>query len=242
MTTHAKLYRATRLIGGLAAATAVIAMAGCKDLDVQNLNGVSATGFETAPTTAQLVAATQSLVGTMKGLGGTSGTQGYEYWSFRASEPRGLTNAVLSPNTGGSWSYGTIKNISLILDALSTVSGFTDPEKEGIRGWLKFAMALQYEDMAQARETFGVPIALQADPVNGEPAPINTNAEVWAHVFKLMDESYVHLGAAGSAFKFKIGSGWAGFNTPANMRAVNRAIKARWMSISAKPLGRPGYT
>src|SRR5262245_17633801 len=94
-----------RTIGSLSAAAAMLLMAGCKNLDVENLNGVGSDAFQTAPTAAQLVVAAQGLVATMKSLGGTSGTQGYEYWSFRASEPRGLTNAVISPSTGGAWSY-----------------------------------------------------------------------------------------------------------------------------------------
>ena len=64
-------------IRGFAAAAAMLGMAGCKDFDVDNLNGISAAGFQNAPTAAQIVTAAQGLVAAMKGLGGTSGTSGY---------------------------------------------------------------------------------------------------------------------------------------------------------------------
>lgn len=241
MTLHAQRYRATRLISGLLAATAMMVVAGCKNLDVENLNGISSDGFETAPTVSQIVAAASGLSTTWRGLAGGSNTFGYEYWSFRASEPRGLTNAVLSPITGGAWSFGTIKNINLVLSAVESAAGLTDAEKDGFRGWLKLHLALQYQDMAAAHDSFGVVLVLQADPVEGDPAPINTKTEVWNKIFSLMDESYAHFATAGSSFKFKMGTGFAGYNTPANLRMVNRALKARWQAFLAVPLGRTGY-
>ncbi|MSR06962.1 MAG: RagB/SusD family nutrient uptake outer membrane protein [Gemmatimonadetes bacterium] len=247
MTTIAQRYRVTRMIGSLAAATAMLVMVGCKDLDVVNLNGASASSLETAPTPAQLVTAAQSLVTQWRGIDAGHASEltkyGYEMWSFRASEPRGLTNVVTGPITGGNWSFGTIKNINLFLAAINNVTGMTDAEKAGLRGWLKMNLAIQYEDMAQAHDSFGVVLVLQADPLNGAPAPINTKAQVWTEIFRLMDEAYTtDLPAAGATFpNLKISAGFAGYNTPVTMRPLNRALVARWRNIVAVPFGRPGY-
>jgi hypothetical protein len=48
-----------------------------------------------------------------------------------------------------------------------------------------------------------------------------------AHVVTLLDESRVHLEAAGAKFPFPLSSGFAGFDTPATFVKFNRAVKAR---------------
>src|SRR6185503_17005367 len=110
MTTFAKRYRLVRTMGSLAAAAAMLVMAGCKDLDVGNLNGASAEGLATAPTAQQIIAASQQLVNSWRstdnGHASTLSKYGYERWAYRASEPRGLTDVVTSPITGGFWSFG----------------------------------------------------------------------------------------------------------------------------------------
>src|SRR5262249_51522484 len=48
-------------------------------------------------------------------------------------------------------------------------------------------------------------------------------------VFALLDSADTHLSNAGTiAFPFTLGVGFAGFNTPASFRQVNRALKARY--------------
>lgn len=233
-------------ISGLAAATAMLVMVGCKDLDVENLNGADAAGLQSAPTAQAIITAAQSLVPEWRsvdnGHANSLTRYGYEMWSFRASEPRGLTSVTTEPVFGGNWSFGIVQNINLLLAALGNVTGMTDAEKAGLRAWLKMNLAIQFEDMAQAHDSFGVVLTLPDDPLKDVP-PINTKVEVWTKIFSLMNEAYTtDLPAAGTSFVFKMSGGFAGYNTPTTMRLLNRALMARWLTIYAVPLGRTDGT
>lgn len=232
-------------ISGLAAAAAMLILAGCTTLDVENLNGVSAEGLQNAPTAQQIYTAAQSLESSWRGVdaahASTLTKYGFEHWQVRASEPRTLTDIVTSPNTGSFWSFGTIRNIGLLLEALKTVSGPTATEVAGVHGWLRMNLAIQYEDMAQAHDSFGIVLDLPADPEKDIPPIVTSKAAVWGRIFALMDSSYTDFLAAGTTFPFRLHSGFTGFNTPATMARVNRALKARWLTLFAVPLGRTGY-
>ena len=141
MTTLAKQCRSVRLIGSLASLSALLVLAGCKSLDVENLNGVSVDGLQSTPTPTAVNAAAQGLMSAWRTTSGgqaqTLTKYGFEHWQIRASEPRTLSNIVRDPQTGGFWSYGSIKNIYVLLAAVDAVTGMTDQQKEGIRGWAK---------------------------------------------------------------------------------------------------------
>jgi hypothetical protein len=240
MTILAKRNRLVRTMGSFAAAAAMLAMAGCKDLDVGNLNGASAEGLATAPTAQQLIAASQQLVNSWRSTdnshASTLSKYGYERWSFRSSEPRGLTDVVTSPITGGFWSYGTVKNIRVLLDALPTIpsTAMSDAEKAGLRGWLKLNLAIQYEDMIQAHDQFGIVLDLPADPLTEVPV-IASRTAAWDRVFTLIDEANTELATTGAVFPMKMSTGFTGYNTPATMVKLNRALKARWLVTYAAP-------
>jgi hypothetical protein len=151
---------------------------------------------------------------------------------MRASEPRTLTRVARDPKTGGYWSYGSVKNIVLLLDAVDQATALTAEEKEGLRGWLKTNLAVQYEDMAQAHDSFGIVLDLPDDPLT-EIAPIADKPTVWARIFSLLDEADTHLASAGGSFSFRLHSGFAGFNTPATFRQLNRALYAKYKVIYA---------
>ncbi len=61
-----------------------------------------------------------------------------------------------------------------------------------------------------------------------KPGKFVSYTEGLAYIKQLVDEGDAELSKAGStAFPFPMAGGWAGFNTPANMKKVNRAIAAR---------------
>ena len=223
-----------RSISSLAAVAAVLVMTGCGDLDVENLNGASVEGLLQSPTKTAIIASAQNLMAvwrlTSDGQAGTLSKYGFEHWQIRASGPVALQGVVLEPQTGGFWSYTGVKNVSVLLAALDPVGGFTDAEKEGIRGWAKTILAVQLEDNAQAHDTFGIVLDVPADPLTEIP-PIALKPEVWPRIFQLLDEADAHLANAGSAFAFRLGPGYAGFDTPATFRLVNRALKARYQVL-----------
>ena len=204
----------------------------CKSLDVVNLNGVSVDQLESNPTPTAVKTAAQGLMTTWRGVsGGEANTltkYGFEVWQIRASNPPSLTAVVLFPQTGGFWSYAPVRNITAFLNAVSAVTGYSDAQKEALRGWGQTILAVVYADIAQAHDTFGIVLDLPANPLTDVP-PIATKAQAWSRIFALLDSADTHLANAGSsAFPFTLGPGYAGFNTPATFRQVNRALKARY--------------
>jgi hypothetical protein len=134
----------------------------------------------------------------------------------------------LFPQTGGFWSYAPVANISAFLKAVTAVTGYTDPQKEALRGWGQTILAVVYADIVQAHDTFGIVLDVPANPLTDVP-PIASKAQAWSRVFALLDSADAHLANAGSsAFPFTLGPGYAGFNTPTTFRQVNRALKARY--------------
>ncbi|MBI4501948.1 MAG: RagB/SusD family nutrient uptake outer membrane protein [Gemmatimonadetes bacterium] len=200
-----------------------------------NLNGASIEGLQTNPTPSAVNSAAQSLMATWRSTAtGNSQTltkYGFEIWQIRASNPPSLTQIVSFPQTGGFWSYGGIKNVGVLLNAVDQVAGMTDAQKEGVRGWAKTILAVQYEDMAQAHDTFGIVLDLPDDPLTDVP-PIADKTAVWTRIFQLLDQADGHLANAGTSFSFTLGPGYAGFNTPTTFRQVNRALKARYQIVN----------
>jgi hypothetical protein len=251
MTNTREVRRPVRLAGALAM-VGLLAVSGCKSLDVENLNGVSVDNLQSNPAPAAVKSAAQGLMQTWRSVtreqANTLTKYGYEVWQIRSSSPPSLTGIVLFPNTGTFWSsanYGWIANINAFLKAVDAVadrnadpvSGYTDAQKAAMRGWAKTILAAAYEHMEQAHDTFGIVLDLPANPLNEVP-PIATKAQVWARIFQLLDQADQHLADAGTtAFPFTLGPGYAGFNTPALFRKVNRALKARYQVLTGDYAG-----
>jgi len=60
-----------------------------------------------------------------------------------------------------------------------------------------------------------------------DPGPFKSYTEGLAFCKTLVDAGAAALDAGGAAFPFKMASGWAGFDTPANFKKFNRAVAAR---------------
>ncbi len=232
---------------GALAMIGLLGVNGCKSLDVENLNGVSVDNLQSNPAPAAVKSAAQGLMQTWRSItreqANTLTKYGYEVWQIRSSSPPSLTGIVLFPNTGTFWSsanYGWVANVNAFLKAVDAVadrnadpvSGYTDQQKEAMRGWAKTILAAAYEHMQQAHDSFGIVLDLPANPLETVP-PIATKAQVWNRIFQLLDQADAHLANAGStAFPFALGPGYAGFNTPATFRQVNRALKARFQVLT----------
>jgi starch-binding outer membrane protein, SusD/RagB family len=221
-------------------------LAGCGDLTVPNYNNPDIEQIQGSPTRAGVVsAATGLLIGGRANLTGTNqyvsllGILGRESYNFDGSEPRFITEMLVGPMSpsgafgGNLWAvrYQNIRNANLVLNALNQlptdpIAGFTNPEKEAVRGFAKTMQALDFLLIINTRDTNGAAIDVDR-PLNAEPAPLVGRAEVFAHIVRLLNEADGHLQAAGAAFPFRLSSGFAEFNTPQSFRRFNRALKAR---------------
>jgi hypothetical protein len=210
--------------------------------EVTDLNNISIDVLLQDPTpTAVKAATTGLLIGSRSGKSaqngyvGQLGILGRESYTFDAADPRFVTEMLAgasldpgSPVFGGNfWSapYANIRNANTVLASLDKVQGFTDPEKEAIRGFAKTLQALDFLTIVSTRDTNGAPIDVAGPP--DRLAPIESKERVLEHISSLLDEAEGHLNSASAAFPFPLSSGFAGFNTPATFKLFNRALKAR---------------
>lgn len=237
--------RTTTLLPALAA---LVALGGCKSLEVKDLNNPGLEQLQTSPSRAGvLTAATGLLIGTRGGTGGAAGfgsQNGYvsmlgilgrESYNFDPADPRFVTEMLIGPLDGGSpafggnlWAqpYANIRNANIVLGAVNVVTGMTDEEKEGVRGFAQTIKALDFLMVINTRDTSGAVIDVPSEP-GAEPGPIASKAEVFAYIAALLDSAVTHLNAAGSSFAFPLSSGFAGFNAPSTFLQFNRALRAR---------------
>ncbi|HEV8597724.1 MAG TPA: RagB/SusD family nutrient uptake outer membrane protein [Gemmatimonadales bacterium] len=225
------------------AAASLLALAACNDLDVADLNNPGLETLEQTPTPVALnTAATGLLIGLRNGVAvpngvvtilGALGREGFNLNTN--SDPRYVAELILGPLNPGSGAFGAniwaaryanIRNTVVVLHATEKVAGMSDAEKEGLRGFAKTIQALELLLVIATRDANGAVIDVDRVPT-GEPGAIATKAEVYARIGTLLDEGRTHLLAAGTSFSFPLGSGFAGFDTPATFLKVNRAIRAR---------------
>jgi hypothetical protein len=223
-------------------ASALLLGHGCGDLDVPDLNDPGLADFQNNPTADTVAAAATGLlvqarlnIGASNGYVSHLGILGRESYNFDGADPRYVTELLegdLQPGNnvfgGNFWllQYRNIRNANILLGALDKpIAGLTDAAKEATRGFAKTIAALEYLVVINTRDDNGAVIQKSPDPHVLEP--ISMKAEVFAHIKTLLDEARTHLLAGGDAFPFPLGSGFAGFDTPATFLKANRAIKAR---------------
>jgi hypothetical protein len=217
----------------LVIAGAAVTVAACDvDLNVPNLNELSAGGDATR---SSVVANAQSLIGTVRGMSSGMGTfniWGRESYTLAPEEPRPMQDNLIGPRdpnssgAGAGFNYGALVNIRALLDGVDAVGTMTDAEKEGVRGWAKTVAAFAYFQTALVYPEFGAPLEPPANPT-GDLAPVATGAQLYDRSIQLFDEAYAHLQNAGATFAFSLTAGYAGFNTPQTFARLNRALKAR---------------
>jgi len=225
-------------MGAAFIATALLGAGGCKSLTVEDQNSGSLIDLQNNPNPTSLATAAQGLF-----IGNRLdvplwliliGSQGREGWSLDPSDPGWRNVLVIFDNTtfyAGSFMgwrdlYQNIKQASVVLKATDAVTGLTDAQKEGIRGFAKTLMALDFLNVINTRDQAGAVIAPNEDPA-GAPGPVATRAETYAKIKQLLDQGKTHLAAAGTAFALRMSPGFAGFDTPGNFLKFNRALRAR---------------
>jgi hypothetical protein len=243
MHTHGNAARRRRGVRGSLALLAGLGVLGAcgSDLNVPEYNNPSLEDLENNPTPAGVkAAATGLLIGARADLTGRTGyipmlgIVGREAYILDASDPRYINELLVGPltNTGafgaGIWTsrYANIRGANILLTATGKVAGFTDAQKEAIRGFAKTIQALDFLLVVNSRDVNGAPIDVNR-PID-DLAPLESKAEVLARVAQLLDEGRAHLAAAGAtAFPFNLSTGFAGFGTPATFIQLNRALRAR---------------
>jgi starch-binding outer membrane protein, SusD/RagB family len=125
----------------------------------------------------------------------------------------------------------TRRRAELVARSAANTGALSAEEKAAVKGAARTVQAyvmlncLNMSGETGIRTTF---TDLQSPGDLLKPGKFVSYAEGLVYVKQLIDEGDAELSKAGStAFPFPMASGWAGFNTPANMKKVNRAIAAR---------------
>ena len=212
------------------------------DLRVGDLDDLELEDLRDHPTPARIAAAATGLligarreVATHNGLVSTLGILGRESYNFDVTDARQVVELLEAPilNAGDSafggafWAnaYRSIRDANVLLGAVAAVPELTEAQREATRGFAKTMAALAYLAIIDTRDEYGAVIQSRDDPRRLEP--IVGKAAVFAHIDQLLDEAWDHLQAGGAGFPFALGSGFAGFDTPASFARANRALKAR---------------
>lgn len=165
------------------------------------------------------------------------GSFGREVWAYFGSDPRfisewlgiGKTNPEATPDFFGSQNtynapWLAVKQANVLIEAAENSTALSTEEANGYSGFAKTIKAYQMIWPLMSMWDNGIRIDVE-DPLN--PGPFVTRAEALKAIRQILDDGFNDLQAGGSTFSFTLSSGFAGFNTPAGMAQVNRAIAAR---------------
>lgn len=225
----------------LLALAAVLSFGACKLDDLEDPNNPSAPVIQGNATIAEI----QNVVdGIQSGMRNNLGTYfdvvaviGREYWRFSGSDPRytqdllGGDNAVLDPGgfyTGNPYGsrYRVVRNCYILDNA---IANSTDPALNPTlaRASNGFSKTIRAHELLLALvQQWGNGIRVDvADPDRLGPF-LDKDGSLDA-IAALLDDGAADLAAGGSAFPFKLRSGFDGFNTPATFAKFNRALAAR---------------
>lgn len=206
--------------------------------EVNNPNAADAAVVESDASVNQLQALVTGLefrhrtyLNTTKNAFGTFGREILPYfdsdprfttdWLGRAGQPDagffGVANTYNAP-------FQAIAQGNFLMQAAANTGSVTETERNGINGFTKTIQAYQYLVAWLAQWDNGIRIDV-ADPLN--PGPFLSRAEALTSIRSLLDDGLSDLNSAGTEFVFALSSGFDGYNTPATMMQVNRALAAR---------------
>ncbi|GMQ26789.1 hypothetical protein Aoki45_34720 [Algoriphagus sp. oki45] len=167
-------------------------------------------------------------------------TFGREIWYLNASDPRFQTDWLgqngrvpdrsyfgFGSTGGGSWAspYQAIKQADVLILAAQNTNLIPETSKSAVNGFAKTIQGYQLMIPANFVYENGIRVDV-ADPLN--PGPFVPYAQALDVIKGILDAGDADLAAAGSGnFPFTLTRGFAGFNTIAGLRQVNRAITAR---------------
>lgn len=163
------------------------------------------------------------------------GSFGREVWAYFGSDPRFLSHwlgigiTATYPDffaAGGTFisPYLAVKQSNVLIEAANASSSVTAAEASAYSGFAKTVKGHQllYPLLQQFQGGIRTDVA---DPLN--PGAIQSYAEALASIRTILDEGFAELNAAGSSLPFSLTAGYDGFDTPAGLAQVNRAIAAR---------------
>lgn len=216
-----------------------LALTSCEVNEVQDPNNPTLASVTTNANKSQLQVLVTGLEARHRGyltnVVQMFGAFGREVWPYFASDPRfindwlGIGRTETYPDFFGSaGSYTTpylaVKQANTLIAAADNSSYVTQQEADGYTGFAKTIKGFQLIWPLMQQWDNGIRIDVE-DPLN--PGPVVTRAQAIDAIRQILEEGANDLKAAGNTFAFSLTSGFTGFDTPAGMLKVNRAIAAR---------------
>ena len=167
------------------------------------------------------------------------GSFGREVWAFFGSDPRfigdwlgvsGTTYPDFFASNGTYLSpYQAVLQSNTLIEAAKAENNtnLTTQESAGYSGFAKTIQGYQLIFPWLQQWDNGIRIEI-SDPLN--PGPIVSRTDALVAIRAILDDGFNDLN--GSEFSFTLTSGWVGFDTPAGMSQVNRAIAARFAAYA----------
>lgn len=224
----------TLLLAGTAAFNA------CTLDNIEDPNNPSITSVTNNATRGQLQTLVTGLEDMSKSYASTTanaeGTFGREIWYFNYNDPRnlqqwtGMTVTVPDENfygVGGIYStpYRAVKQANVLISAAKNTNAVSAEERLTYSGFAKTIQGYQLIVPANAQYENGIRIDVADE---NHPGPFLSYQEALAGIQKILQEGFDELRQAGNiSLPFKLTNGYNGFNTPAGLAQVNRALAAR---------------
>jgi hypothetical protein len=163
------------------------------------------------------------------------GSFGREIYCYFGSDPRfteewlGITIDETYPDffaSNGTYlsAYQAIKQANVIIQSAENTDAVTQEERLAYDGFARTIQGFQYLYPLMQQWDNGIRIDV-SDPLN--PGETLSYDEALTAIRDLLDQGADDLRNAGSTFPFTLTSGFNGFDNPAGMLQVNRAIAAR---------------
>ena len=209
----------------------------CSEPTIPNYNSPTQDAASKDASALQLLATgiLSQLRATVTGEDLSTGILGREAFNYTPTEGRNTTHYLSAPNgvlDNGGFAVGNFggpyNNQRNIFNFLNVVAGapLTAQQKAAASGFAKTVEALEFITIATTRDTIGAVVEQKANPA--DLAPFVSLDSTYKFISAKLDEAAADLTTAGStAFPFVLTAGFAGYNTPANLLRVNRAIAAR---------------
>lgn len=229
------------LMLGLASA-AFVAACSADSLTVPNPNSpqLEKAGQDPGAIQFQVTGITRQLRGSAGGLITAAARFGREGYIYTPNEGRNTSHYLVglpganrldpsgfTANVGWGAQYGNLRDIYNFKNAVAAQPATTlnAAQKSAALGFARTIEALELLSVISFKDSLGGVVEILAEPT--EVAPFVSRDSVYRYILGTLDQADAELAAGGAAFPFVLHSGFTGFNTPTNLRRVNRAIKAR---------------
>jgi len=226
---------------GFLSVVAIAAACSANDLNLTNPNSATVDGATADPTSLQLLA-TGLLVdqrGTRSGFITNASVLGRESYTFTPNEGRNVTHPLIGIVVGGvqkldptgfatgPWGgqYGALRDVFNFKTTVNSNAILTAAQKSAALGLAEAIEGLMVFEIVQTHDSLGGITEIKADPT--ELSPFVSRDSMYRFTLNTLDDASAKLLAGGTAFPFKLGPGFAGFDTPATFEKFVQAIKAK---------------